>query len=311
MPASPTTTDASPTSTSARLWASANPHTTGAGNLGNHTQLRHFPARLPFPVLAVTGATGDGAWANPCWRAPLPPKPFPKQKSPDFLEYWTLFEQQAKPQVTSKAPMSRLNRARTTLKHGGVLPAHVEIEGFRAAVTSFLQDNALSLLGVNLNDVSLTSMIRSDDVRGPLELAETTLSAGDLQGAMVEVASAFTISLRRFEGRPRAATGPFERLYSLRNATVGLLESFTLHETRDIERTLHRMVDAFSEAITVVAYNLDFDSYLMFKTHAPVVHELAGGKMQMEWTRHEPTDPEVVRRLNFVIDTAIRLEALA
>ena len=97
-----------------------------------------------------------------------------------FLDYWTLFEQQ----VTLKASMDRLNRARTTLKHGGVLPAHAEIEGFRASVTSFLQDNALSLLGVNLNDVSLTSMVKSDDVRGPLELAEMALSADDLQGAM-------------------------------------------------------------------------------------------------------------------------------
>jgi CspA family cold shock protein len=43
------------------------------------------------------------------------------------------------------------------------------------------------------------------------------------------------------------------------------------------------------------------------------VHEFPGGRMQVEWTlRREPTDPEVVRRcLNFVIDTAIRLEALA
>ena len=78
------------------------------------------------------------------------------------------------------------------------------------------------------------------------------------------------------------------------------------------EGLLDRVVEVFSEAITVVAYNLDFDSYLMFKTHAPVVHEFPGGRKQVEWTRGSPTDAEVVRRcLNFVIDTAIRLEALA
>jgi hypothetical protein len=84
-------------------------------------------------------------------------------------------------------------------------------------------------------------------------------------------------------------------------------------ELHGIRRTLDRVVDVFSEAITVVAYNLDFDSYLMFKTHAPVVHEFPGGRMQVEWTlRRGPIDPEVVRRcLNFVIDTAIRLEALS
>ena len=72
------------------------------------------------------------------------------------------------------------------------------------------------------------------------------------------------------------------------------------------------MVDVFSEAITVVAYNLDFDSYLMFKTHSPAVHLHFGGKIIVDWpTGREPTDPEVLRRcLNFVIDTAVRLEAL-
>jgi hypothetical protein len=238
----------------------------------------------------------------------------PRQRSPDFLEYWPLFEQQAQLQVTSKASMSRLNRARGNLKHGGVLPAHDEIEGFRAAVTSFLEDNALPLLGVNLDDVSLTSMIKSDDVRGPLERAETALSSGDLQGAMGEVASAFTVSLRRFEGRPRASAYPEGRSYSLRSANASLFRALgELDELRDIRRTLDRVVDVFTEAITIVAYNLDFDSYLMFKTHAPVVHEIPGGNMIVEWPiQRVPTDPEVVRRcLNFVIDTAIRLEALA
>jgi hypothetical protein len=232
---------------------------------------------------------------------------FPGKKSPDFLEYWQLVGQQVPSLVTSRASMSRLNRARGNLKHGGVFPAHVEIEGFRATVTSFLKDNALPLLGVNLDDVSLTSMIKSDDVRGPLERAETALSAGDLQSALEEVASAFTVSLRRFERRPRASTHPVGRPYSLRDATASLFGGY------EIEAALDRVVDVFSEAITVVAYNLDFDSYLMFKTHAPVVHEIAGGSIQVEWTlRSHPTDSEVVGRcLNFVIDTAIRLEALA
>jgi hypothetical protein len=231
-------------------------------------------------------------------------------KRSDFLDYWTLFEQQARLQVTSKVSMDRLNRARVNLKHGGVLPAHNEIAGFRAAVTSFLDDNALSLLGVNLNDVSLTSMIRSDDVRGPLERAETTLLAGNLQGVMEEVARAFTVSLRRFESRPRSSAYPWGRSYSLRSANANLFSAF--REIDEIRRSLDRVVDVFAEAITVVAYNLDFDSYLMFKTHAPVVHEIPGGNMIVEWTANrQPTEPEVVQRcLNFVIDTAIRLEAL-
>jgi hypothetical protein len=232
-------------------------------------------------------------------------------KRPDFLDYWTLFEQQTRLKVTSRVPMDRLNRARVNLKHGGVLPAHNEIAGFRDAVISFLDENALSLLGVNFNDVSLTSMIRSDDVRGPLERAETALSVGNLRDVMEEAARTFTVSLRRFESRPRSSAYPWGRTYSLRSANAGLFSNFGAID--DVKRSLDRVVDVFTEAITIVAYNLDFDSYLMFKTHAPVVHEIPGGDMIVEWTaHHERTEPEVVQRcLNFVIDTAIRLEALA
>jgi hypothetical protein len=232
-------------------------------------------------------------------------------KRSDFLDYWTLFEQQAQLQVTSKVSMDRLNRARVNLKHGGVLPAHNEIAGFRAAVTSFLDDNALPLLGVNLNDVSLTSMVKADDVRGPLERAEMALSAGNSRGVMEEVARAFTVSVRRFESRPRSNALPWGRSYSLRSANANLFSNF--REIDEINRSLGRVVDVFAEAITIVAYNLDFDSYLMFKTHAPVIHEIPGGNMIVEWTaQHEQTEPAVAQRcLNFVIDTAIRLEALA
>jgi hypothetical protein len=233
------------------------------------------------------------------------------ERFPDLLEYWRLFEQQKKLQVTLKPAMVRLNKARGNLKHGGLLPAYNDIEGFRATVTSFLKDNALQLLGVNFDDVSLTSMIKADDVREPLERAQKALSDGGLKSALEEAALAFTTSLRRFENRPRASTRP----YSLRSASTNIFEFVGRpigDEFRDIGLTLNRAVDVFSEAITVVAYNLDFDSYLMFKTHAPVVMEFPGGRMEVQWTRQEPTDPDVVQRcLNFVIDTAIRLEALA
>jgi hypothetical protein len=234
-----------------------------------------------------------------------------RQRSPDLLEYWPLFEQQAQLQVTSKASMIRLNRVRGNLKHGGVLPAHGEIEGFRATVVGFLGDNALPLLGVNLDDVSLTSMIRSDDVRGPLERAEAALLFGNLQGVMEEAARAFAISLRRFESRPRSSTFPWGGSYSLRGASANLFSPF--REIDAIGRSLKDVVDVFAEAITIVGYNLDFDSYLMFKTLAPVVHEIPGGSMTVEWTAdHFPTEPELVQRcLNFVVDTAVRLEALA
>jgi hypothetical protein len=50
-------------------------------------------------------------------------------------------------------------------------------------------------------------------------------------------------------------------------------------------RNIEQMQSEFSEAIAVIAYNLDFDGYRYLKTYGPVVHELVGGSMQVEWFR--------------------------
>jgi hypothetical protein len=86
------------------------------------------------------------------------------QRAPDLMAYWSLFDEQAHLQLTSKTAINRLNKARINLKHAGVPPAHADVEGFRAVVTSFFEDNALTLLGVEFDQISLTLMVRFDDV---------------------------------------------------------------------------------------------------------------------------------------------------
>jgi hypothetical protein len=55
----------------------------------------------------------------------------------DFMRYWELLAEKAVV-VPQRETMRRLNAARRVLKHQGILPAQVELEGFRAAVTNFL-----------------------------------------------------------------------------------------------------------------------------------------------------------------------------
>ena len=69
------------------------------------------------------------------------------------------------------------------------------------------------------------------------------------------------------------------------------------------------MIEVLGETVMVVGYNLDFDGYQLFKTHAPVVHEFVGGAFEVQWTHDCVASPEIAGRcLNFAIDTAIRLE---
>jgi hypothetical protein len=214
------------------------------------------------------------------------------QKQPNFLDYWALLAK-VNIELSHNQAMSRLNRARGNLKHGGVLPAHTEIEGFRATVTEFLHENSITALGADFERFSLTQLIRSNEVRAALERAEAGLLENNLQLALGEATIAFVSSMREYQTRPTSAKWP-DRGYDLRRTVADQLwfafagaDMMGMGEMSKIKDALEKMSDVFSEAILVVGYNLDFDGYQLFKTHAPVAHQFASGKIQglrgIEW----------------------------
>ena len=69
------------------------------------------------------------------------------------------------------------------------------------------------------------------------------------------------------------------------------------------------MGQSLGEAITIIAYNLDYDGYRYIQTYGPVIHEMEGGNMLPQWTREPTTDRRIVDRcVAFAIDAALRLQ---
>jgi len=231
----------------------------------------------------------------------------------NFIAYWNKLEKKGV-RLSHRVAMERLNAARVNLKHRGVSPSHADIEGFRETVSSFLLENAKEVLGIDFDRLSLTHLLKSDTVRQLLEAAEAALGSGDLQTAMGESAQAFVRAMTEYRSRPRR-TGQWTRGYDLHGpfAANNLLfgVSNVPREARRIVEAIDRGAQGLAEAITIVGYNLDFEGYLLFKSHTPWVHQFIGGRMQVEWNPNSlPTDPELVRRcVAFVVDTTIRLEA--
>lgn len=74
-------------------------------------------------------------------------------KRPDFLDYWALLKAK-NVDLPAYQAMKRLNTARVSLKHAGILPAHTDVEGFRATVSAFLQEAAAAALEIAFETVS-------------------------------------------------------------------------------------------------------------------------------------------------------------
>jgi hypothetical protein len=119
-----------------------------------------------------------------------------KQRT-DFMEYWTAFSAAGLP-LPYEQQMRRFNSARVEVKHRGLLPIQQHIEEFRSAVTAFLTGATPKVFQIPFDSISMSSLVRSDDVRSALQAAETAAAAGEFGEALEQAAKAFRLSLRHY-----------------------------------------------------------------------------------------------------------------
>ena len=228
-------------------------------------------------------------------------------KSLDFMEYWTAFSP-AGLSLPYQQQMRRFNSARVEVKHRGTLHSRHEVEGFRSTVTAFLGDTTPKLFQIEFDRISMSSLVRSDDVRSGLQAAEAAAHAGQFGEALDQAAKAFRLSLRHHR------SGETPRLFdptAVRSDLRWRGGEIFRHDRRLLD-AVAEMGESLGEAITVLAYHLDYDGYRYLRTYGPVVHELAGGDMIVDRMREPTTDRSIVDRcIAFAVDAALRLEGRA
>jgi hypothetical protein len=243
------------------------------------------------------------------------------ERRPEFMQYWSLLAK-AGVSLTAEQSMRRLNAARVTLKHQGVLPAYVEVEGFRATVAAFLSDNCPSIFGLAFDSVSMAALVADATIRNKLQEAEAALQREDTGTSLSEAASAFVLTLARHTESAVPDVEGRTRRFSLRT-TTGRMSRYDVSEfakavdggkpfgpARKFGEAVSHSAEVFSEAITVVGYQLDFRRYLLFKSYTPIVYTLLGGELRAEWMQEPTRDLGIVAAcIEFVVDAALRLGA--
>src|SRR5579863_9692092 len=94
------------------------------------------------------------------------------KSEPKFMEYWELLAPKLPTgEPAQKEAMRRMNNSRVSLKHHGNLPSRLDVDAFRASVTSFFEDNCPLVFGIQFNSISLVNLVQYKSVRTTLEEA--------------------------------------------------------------------------------------------------------------------------------------------
>jgi hypothetical protein len=225
-----------------------------------------------------------------------------------FMKYWDALTVVGVT-LSEQAGMERLNKARVNLKHFGLIPAHSQMEGFRAAASNFFEENTPTVFGIEFGRISMAFLISTREIRSHVDKAETALAIADFQAALTESAFAFRQAMLSYQRASSWQPGGSNE-YDLVGAARPRMFRLDLGDVADkIEEGINRVVDVFGEAITVIGYNLDFEGYRLLMAHGPVVHLFIGGGMREEWMHEAIPDARIVERcIAFVVDAALRLE---
>jgi len=240
-------------------------------------------------------------------RAAAEEKSIDLPKTLDFLEYWTAFER-AKAPLPLKARMDSFNRARVEAKHRGTLPNQHDVARFQANVTEFLTIASRSLFGLEFEEISMSRLVRSENVRLDLEEAEKAFLVNDAETALTHAALAFHRVIKNFRYGDIPTTLE-KRLYDPTHH-----DRFSFHDALD-DKFAGKIIDAFAqigEAITIVGYGLDYDGYRHLLTFCPNIYNAFQPEPIVQWTMEPTKDPNAIDRcIQFAIDAALRLENAA
>lgn len=254
----------------------------------------------------------------------------------NFMEYWEEIKRNSDTELTQKASMKRLNKARVNLKHYGNRPNDDDIESHRANVRSFFEENTKQIFGIEYSDVTLVDLIQFDNTRELAEDAENNLGSNEFGEAVCLISAAFDAMLNEFDDRVRDQIGytPFptpECRIKSPKMTPGYGDESDLFAGVDSDKDtwevdsarketaisfykiesylddLRRNLDSMYEALRVISLGINQPRYQRFNSITPGVSS-SGEPKYPHWDRKGISEKEARFCLDFVVEVALRLQ---
>ncbi|HZN71328.1 MAG TPA: hypothetical protein VFC00_06545 [Micromonosporaceae bacterium] len=229
--------------------------------------------------------------------------------------------------LSSLDVIRRLGHVRNGFKHNGSIPGHDQVEEARRDTTMFLEGNFPRLFGIEFTEISMLHIVQQDAVRDHLTAARAAADAGNVDGAMAEVALAFDrliadwgrgkhlpgssfltetfdLGANKYRQPRRIETFPTPSDRAVRDATTGLASSVS-SAFEDVDKELETIRDVLRIQITGV----DMAGYVRFAMIAPEIVLSASGHCdaihQTGQLHYTPENYDLCEM--FVVDSALRL----
>lgn len=238
------------------------------------------------------------------------------KKDIDFLAYWDILSPKMHGEgLTQKESMRRLNASRVALKHHGTLPAKLDIESHRAAVTNFFEDNTPLIFGLAFSEISLVNLVVNLAARENLTSSIDSLNIGDNENSIKHAAIAY------YQVIGDSSSKSFGPIYAQNSASSFDYSNFgrtsfgsgNFQVPEVIHQFAYDVKSSFSfieNFITIIALGIDCKKYSMFLTMTPSVWQTQDGKYHTSPIYNKSAIKENAQFcIDFVIECALRIQS--
>ena len=220
-----------------------------------------------------------------------------------FMEYWDPISSKIGEPLRQRESMKRMNRARSQLKHNGMLPAPTDVESFSASTEIFFTENMPLVFDRDFDSISLLDSVGSHSVREMLSSAEESIKQDRPKYALRKIALAFNSMVDEYVGN-RSHNGSSSFRFE---SNFDLLDSVYV-EDGDVGEFMDKVgvaIPPMQKAITILCLGLDYRKYVKFETivrsgtHDLKNRDSEAGNRKIEY---------VMFCFNYVIESAIHLQ---
>lgn len=211
-----------------------------------------------------------------------------RKSNAQFLDYWDTV-----PSLPKKNEMMKLNTLRKNLKHHGVHPSPSDLEEMRVHVREFLDVAAETIFGLSFSAITLIELVQPGAARDALTEAVDFLERGDTKKAIERIAVAHMELLE---------------LTEIEIVSPGFMPRVETSEGREIVKWAEAKLMALRESVFFLHYDLDPRDFRLLRKLAPSIVRTFSGNLQIrDHGGRAPTEEEVQRCLDFVMESAIRV----
>jgi hypothetical protein len=241
------------------------------------------------------------------------------ERRPDFGDYFAAIDASigGAKKISHVEAMKNMNRARTSLKHAGLLPSRNTVERTRSNVLRFLSDNVPTIfLGHLFESVSLLDLVQSEGAKRHLVEAvrlNGTNATDDRRLALIAVTVAFGQLLQEYEDRKKKPL--WVGSYTSVIAPDIDFPSYYINnvEDDDTRMALTRVAEAtdtLADAIVLLRLGIDGRKFARFDALTPSGVDEKDGVYVFAEPPHMEEPDGFDFCLTFVVEVALQLQAL-